>query len=505
MGCTELGLQYARFISQFFISPLINAGTALAYAEDGATLAVGAPRTSVFECEVLIEVPADMVDEECEYPDTLTDDEVDALFLEESIPFAGSVGVFIYQDGIWGLQAILKASNIEEFDSFGSAVAISDDGNTLAVAAITEDSNATGVDGDGANNDGVDSGAVYVFERTDMGGGMFEWNEVAYIKASNTDGDVDPDDTVFDGDGFGNKLALSGDGTTLAVGATFEDSFALGIDGDEADNSAADSGAVYVFRDLGGPAWMQEAYIKPSNTDAGDAFGSDLELSTSGDRLAVGAPLESSGSSGINGDGFNNGATASGAVYVFERSGSAWSQHSYLKAMAPDAGDEFGFSIDLNAAGDVLAVGAAKEDGIQRGVNVDQTNNASVNTGAAYIFEEAGGAWAQTAFMKASNADPIDQFGFVVKLSSSGDALVATSVWEGGRSQGINGNQVLDDFVGSGAGYLFLRDGMTWKQKAYIKAPNNSPNANFGFDVDMALDGERLAISDFLNSAVYSF
>jgi len=505
MGCTELGRQAARFLSRFFISPLINAGTALAYSEDGTTLAVGAPRTSIFDCEVITAVPEDEVDEECEYPDTLTPEEVDELFLQESIPFAGSVGVFIYRDGIWGLQSILKASNIEEFDAFGSAVAISDDGDTLAVAAIAEDSNATGVDGDGANNDAVDSGAVYVFERTDIGGGEFEWNEVAYIKASNTDGDVDPDDSVFDGDGFGNKLALSGDGTTLAVGAPREDSNALGIDGDEADNSAMDAGAVYVFRDLGGPAWMQEAYIKPSNTDAGDEFGSDLALSTAGDRLAVGAPFESSGSSGINGDGFNNGAATSGAAYVFERSGSAWSQHSYLKAMSPDPADEFGFSLDLNAAGDVLAVGATREDGILRGVDVDQANNGSVNTGAAYVFEESGGAWAQTAFMKASNADPIDQFGFVVKLSSSGDALVATSLWEGGRSQGINGNQVLDDFVGSGAGYLFLRDGMSWQQQAYIKAPNTTPNANFGFDVDMALDGERLAISDFLNSAVYNF
>ncbi len=505
MGCTELGQQVASFLSRFFISPLINAGTALAYAEDGATLVVGAPRTSIFECEVLVAVPEDEVDEECEYPDTLTPEEVDELFLQESIPFAGSAGVFIFQDGIWGLQAILKASNIEEFDAFGSAVAISDDGNTLAVSAIGEDSNATGIDGDGSNNDEPDSGAVYVFQRTDLGGGMFEWNEVAYIKASNTEGDPDPDDGIFGGDGFGNKLELSGDGTTLAVSASREDSNALGIDGDQLDNSAADAGAVYVFRDFGGPLWMQEAYIKPSNTDAGDVFGSGMALSASGDRLAVGAPLEASGAFGINGDGFNNTAAASGAVYVFERSGSAWSQHSYIKAMSPDPNDEFGFSIDLNAAGDVLAVGAGKEDSAERGVNVDQANNDSVNSGAAYVFEESGGAWAQTAFFKASNADPIDQFGFVVKLSSSGDALVATSVWEGGRSQGINGNELLDDFVGAGAGYLFLRDGMSWQQQSYIKAPNNSPNANFGFDVDMALDGERLAISDFLNSSVYTF
>ncbi|MDW8373921.1 MAG: FG-GAP repeat protein, partial [Planctomycetota bacterium] len=73
---------------------------------------------------------------------------------------------------------------------------------------------------------------VYVFVRS---GGV--WSQQAYIKASNTGAD----------DWFGYSVALSADGNTLAVGAPYEESNATGIGGNQNDNSAADSGAVYLF------------------------------------------------------------------------------------------------------------------------------------------------------------------------------------------------------------------------------------------------------------------
>jgi hypothetical protein len=75
--------------------------------------------------------------------------------------------------------------------------------------------------------------------------------------------------TKFD-DGFGYSIALSTDGTTLAVGATGEGSLATGIDGDQADNSAPGAGAVYLFT-RSSTGWSQQAYVKPSNT--GDSAG----------------------------------------------------------------------------------------------------------------------------------------------------------------------------------------------------------------------------------------
>ncbi len=125
-----------------------------------------------------------------------------------------------------------KASNTEAGDHFGYTVALSDDGTTLAVGTANEASNATGINGNQADNSAAGAGAVYVFTRS---AGL--WIQQAYVKASNTDA----------GDAFGYRLALSGDGGTLAVGAAGEDSSATGVGGNQTDNSAVDAGAVYIY------------------------------------------------------------------------------------------------------------------------------------------------------------------------------------------------------------------------------------------------------------------
>ena len=89
---------------------------------------------------------------------------------------------------------------------------------------------------------------------------------------------------------------------------------ATGINGDQTDNSAFESGAVYVFTRTAG-VWSQQAYVKASNTEAEDFFGVSVALS--GGTLAVGALNESSAATGINGNQVNNGASQSGAVYVY--------------------------------------------------------------------------------------------------------------------------------------------------------------------------------------------
>ncbi len=79
---------------------------------------------------------------------------------------AGAAYVFTRDSGgVWTQQAYVKASNTDAFDDFGQSVALSDDGNTLAVGAIDEDSAATGVNGDQADNNSARAGAVYVFHR----------------------------------------------------------------------------------------------------------------------------------------------------------------------------------------------------------------------------------------------------------------------------------------------------------------------------------------------------
>ena len=76
--------------------------------------------------------------------------------------------MFVRSGGDWSQQAYLKASNTFDNNLFGSSVAV--DGDTVVVGAPGENSNATGVDGDQANNSAGDAGAVYVFVRSGGGG-----------------------------------------------------------------------------------------------------------------------------------------------------------------------------------------------------------------------------------------------------------------------------------------------------------------------------------------------
>jgi hypothetical protein len=283
------------------------------------------------------------------------------------------VYVFIRSDTTWTQQAYVKASNTDANDYFGYKVSLSSDGNTLAVSAIFEGSNAMGIDGGKDNNSTSYAGAVYVFIRSDT-----TWTQQAYVKASNTN----------QNDHFGCSVSLSSDGNTLAVGAKYEGSNATGIDGaDEDDNSAQTAGAVYVFiRSESGTTWTQQAYVKASNTDANDHFGYSVSLSSDGNTLAVGAIYEKSNVTGIGGKEDNNSALRAGAVYVFSRSDTTWTQQAYVKASNTGAYDWFGTSVSLSSDGNTLAVGAYQESSNAKGIGGDEDDNSKARAGAVYLY-----------------------------------------------------------------------------------------------------------------------
>ena len=386
----------------------------------------------------------------------------------------GAVYVFARgTDGRWSQQAYIKPSNPDLTDFFGSSLALS--GDTLAVAANFEDSNAVGPGGgaaEQADNSASASGAVYIFTRA---GDV--WSQQAYIKASNTEAS----------DRFGESLALDGD--TLAVGAFLEDSAATGVGGDQADNLASGAGAVYVFvRD--GTLWTQQAYLKASNTEANDQFGFAVALD--GDTLAVGAVLEDSAATGIDGDQADNTASAAGAVYVFARDGAVWSQQAYVKASNTEANDRFGESLALD--GDTLAVGADAEDSAATGIGGDQGDNTAASAGAVYVYARDGATWTQQAYLKASNAAAGDNFGSAVALD--GDALAVGAVFEDSAAAGVHGDEENNAASGAGAAYVFIRRDGAWSQTAYVKASNPEPFDELGIALD--LSGGTLAVGAFL-------
>jgi hypothetical protein len=391
---------------------------------------------------------------------------VDGNQADDSATNSGAVYVFRRTGMSWQQEAYLKASNTGAGDQFGISVALS--GDTLGVGANFEASAARGVGGNQADNSAANSGAVYVFRRSGT-----IWQQEAYLKASNTGG----------GDVFGCRVALSGD--TLAVGAVGEASAAQGVGGNEADNSATDSGAVYVFRRTG-TAWQQEAYVKASNTGTGDRFGYSVALS--GDTLAVGAIYEDSSAQGVGGSQVDNSTGSSGAVYVFQRTGTAWEQEAYVKASNTGAGDEFGHSVALS--GDTIGVGAYLEDSAAQGVGGNQADNAALDSGAVYVFRRTGTAWQQEAYLKASNASANDRFGYSVALS--GDTLAVGAYGEDSAAQGVGDDQVGGSATNSGAVYVFRYAGTAWQQEAYVKASNTGAYDRFGRSV--ALSGDTLAV-----------
>src|SRR5882724_771030 len=286
----------------------------------------------------------------------------------------------------------------------------------------------------------------------------------------------------------GHGVALSGDGSTLAVGAPYESSSATGINGNQNDNSLYSAGAVYVFI-RGNNAWSQQAYIKPSNPGQSDKFGFVVSLSQDGNTLAVSAVWEPSAAKGINGDQNDNSIPQAGAVYVFTRTGTIWSQQAYIKASNTGEagvgdqfgdGDEFGFSIGLSADGNTLAVGAIGEDSGAKGMNGDQNDNSQPGSGAVYVYTRAGTTWSQQAYIKPSNTDANDLFGYSVGLSADGHTLAASSYDEDSSAREING--VMDKGRrGSGAIYVFTRTGASWAQTAYLKAHNAEAGDSLGY------------------------
>ena len=375
---------------------------------------------------------------------------------------AGAVYVFTRTAGVWAQQAYVKGSNpsnpsggtVDEgfHNAFGTSVALS--GDTLAVGVPGDSGCGVGVNGDPVASSVFGcrlSGAVFIFTRTNG-----SWTQQAYVKASTRIGPSSQfgqllalsGDTLAVGsarngvyvftraagiwsqqaiinkasnteaeDRFGSSIALSGE--TLAIGAPGEASCARGINGDQINNACPSAGAMYVFRRTAG-VWNQQAYVKASNTQGGDAFGSSVALA--GETLAVGD---------------------AGGVSVFMRTNGIWAQDG---SVTPDRGaSSLGQTLALND--DLLVVGEPGEVGDFDGVVRERA-------GAVYIFHRfAPGIWSGVSYMLAPNTDAEDRFGTSVALSP--EMLAIGAPLESSCAAGVNGNQADNNCYAAGAAYAY--------------------------------------------------
>jgi hypothetical protein len=283
------------------------------------------------------------------------------------------------------------------------------------------------------------------------------WSQQAYLKPSNT--------AVYQL--FGKSVAVSGD--TIAVGASAESSSAKGIGGDETNTSAPNAGAVYVFKRTG-TTWAQEAYVKASNTLAEQYFGASVTLD--GDTLAVGGPVEASAATGINGDQTDTTSKGTGAVYVFTRTGTTWTQQVYLKPSYNfiQTADTMTFGTSLAVSGDTLAVGAIGDNRLASGINGAVSMQGATLNGAVFVFVRNGSTWTQAAYLKPSTYLPTNrQFG--ASLALEGNKLVVGATFDHTDAHGVNGAQ--NEKNGSaGSAFLFVRNGSSWTQHAFVTPSN---------------------------------
>ena len=269
----------------------------------------------------------------------------------------------------------------------------------------------------------ADGGAAYVFSRNGSG-----YAQTAELTAS----DAKP------GDALGYSVALSADGSTLLVGAP----------------GRSGGGAAYIFsqNDSG---YTQGAELRAGNGATGDGFGYSVALSTDGSIALVGAVYSV----------VQN--TPSGAAFIFSRGSAGYTQTAELTASDPTGTDYFGSGVALSADGTSALVGAP----------LHAVSDGSI-AGAAYVFNQVAGGYAQGAELTAADGADADYFGSSVALSADGSiALVGAPL------------RTVHNVPGEGAAYIFNRDSTGYSQGAELTASGAGAGDGVGGSVALSSDG----------------
>ncbi len=366
-------------------------------------------------------------------------------------------------DGLQEAPALLLPSVLA---SGARAIAMSGDGNVLALGFPFDGSSASGVLESLPEFDGAVPGAggVLIYRRS--GAGSFQVD--AYVKAP----------APSEGDALGFALALDEDGTNLIVGAP-----------GRAFGGVPRSGEVLVYRREAAGGWRFEAALGAAQPQSGSRLGEAVAVTASGALVAAGSPGDPTSSGGVS-PAPDALSPFSGAIHVFSSAEGTWSPGVLLKAPRPDTGDRVGASVAISPDGSRLVAGAPGEDSSSAELDDDLLGD----SGAVFAFEFSLGAWSYDLKVKAPDPDEGDEFGRSVTLASDGALLFVGVGEEDGGSSDFGGDPARNDNNQSGAVFGFRRSAEGFVRVLYLKAPLPGTDFLFGEQVVSSRDGRVLVV-----------
>ena len=227
-------------------------------------------------------------------------------------------------------------------------------------------------------------------------------------------------------DNFSTSVSISGN--YAIVGAPGNDD-----DGDR-------SGSAYIFF-LDGGVWAQQAKLTAKDGAGGDFFGRSVSID--GDWAIVSSHHDD---------------IWSGSAYIYQRDGKTWKEHGKLDPDDGEANDSFAFSVDIS--GDTAIAG------------VPQDNDKGADSGSVFVYVRVKDKWVEQQKFTPRDAEGGDIFGSAVAID--GDHAIIGALWDDDK-----GNR-------SGSVYVYKRVRQVWTQEAKLVASDGARNAEFGFSVDLS-------------------
>jgi hypothetical protein len=326
--------------------------------------------------------------------------------------FAGAVWAFIRANGSWTQQGSKMTASDEDAGSslLGASIALSADGNTAIV---------------GGPRDSSGVGAAWIFTRSN-GVWSQQGSKLVGSGAINAGGDYP---TVRQG----TSVAISSDGNTAIVGGP-GDNFGIG--------------AVWVFTRSNGVWSQQGGKLIVSDSAGSPQLGYSVALSADGNTAAIGG----------RGDNFGI-----GAVWVFTRTGGAWSQQGARLVGSGVTGPQSfqGFSVALASDGNTLISGGPSDNG---------------GAGAFWVFTRSGSAWSQQG-AKVVAGDVLGSAAFAsdVALSSDGAKAFVGAPF---------------DNSGVGGAWMFIRTNGAWAQSGSKLLPSGARGSLVALGSAVALSND---------------